>query len=101
MARYKTKLRPKPKRSLIPIWLALAGLFLILGAGWALFGNNSQPKATVEVKGAPSLKVEKSSIDHGNVNLGQQISDVITVTNIGDQPLRFTQAPYLEVKEGC
>ena len=32
MARYNTKLKPKqkPKRNLLPLWLALAGLGLIL-----------------------------------------------------------------------
>jgi cell division septal protein FtsQ len=94
-------LKPKPKKSLMPLWLALAGLGLVLIAGWAMWSNSNQPKATIEVQGAPSLKVEKDTIDHGNVKLGSTIVDVVRVTNVGDQPLRFAEAPYIEVKEGC
>lgn len=102
MPRY-SKLKPKsrPKRSLGPLWLALGGLVLVLVAGWAILNGNPQPKADIEVKGAPRLKVEKDVIDHGDLKLGTPIKDAVRVTNVGDQPLRFTAAPYLEVKQGC
>lgn len=103
MARYKTKLTPKtkPRRSLLPLWLSLAGLVLLLIAGWAIGKSNSQASANIEVKGAPRLKVENDVIDHGNVKLGNPIRDDIRVTNVGDQPLRFSEPPYVEVREGC
>lgn len=103
MARFKTKLKPKtkPKRSLLPLWLSLAGLVLLVIAGWAIARGNSQGKAEIEVKGAPSLKVDKEFIDHGQVKLGDHIRDDIRVTNVGDKLLRFTEAPYIEVLEGC
>ena len=103
MPRYSTKLNPKqkPKKSLLPFWLALAGLGLVLIAGWAIWGSNAQGNANVEVKGEPRLKVEKDAIDRGDIKLGTPIRDDIRVTNVGDQPLRFTEAPYIEVKEGC
>jgi len=103
MPKYRAKLKPKPKpqRSLLPLWLVLGGLGLLLVAGWAILNGNAQPKADIEVKGAPRLKVEKDIIDLGNLKLGNQIRDDIHVTNIGDLPLRFAEAPYIEVKEGC
>ena len=103
MPRYSSKLKPKqkPKTSLLPLWLALAGLGLVLIAGWAILNSSAQAKANVEVKGAPRLKVEKDTIDRGDIKLGTPIRDDIRVTNIGDQPLRFTEAPYIEVLEGC
>jgi hypothetical protein len=101
MSRYKTRIKPEPKRSLLPLWLALAGLGLLILAGWAISASSNQPKANIEVNGAPRLKVENDTIDHGNVRLGTQIRDDVTVTNIGDQPLSFAKVPYLEVKEGC
>jgi hypothetical protein len=103
MARYSTKLKPKGEtpKSLLPLWLALIGLGLVLFAGWALLGNKTTSTASVEVKGEPRLKVEKELVDHGDVKLGIPISDAVRVTNVGDQPLLFTEAPYLEVKEGC
>jgi hypothetical protein len=91
----------KPKRSLLPLWLSLAGLVLVLIAGWALWSSNAQTKANVEVKGAPRLKVDQEKIDHGDLKLGNQVHDAIRVTNIGDRPLLFSEAPYIEVKEGC
>ncbi len=101
MPRYSTKLKPKPKKSLLPLWLALAGLALVGFAGWALLSNNAQSSASIEVKGAPRLKVEKDTIDHGQVKLGTPVSDAVRITNVGDQPLQFTETPYIEVKEGC
>lgn len=103
MARYSTKLKPKqkPKKSLLPLWLSLAGLALVLIAGWSFWSSNAQTKANVEVKGAPRLKVEKDKIDHGEIKLGSPIRDDVRVTNVGDQTLRFTEAPYVEALEGC
>jgi hypothetical protein len=104
MTKNNPKLKPKSrkKRSLVPLWLALGGLALVLLAGWAILnGNPPQPKAVVVVKGAPRLQVEKDVIDHGDLKLGNPIKDEVRVTNIGDQPLRFSAAPYIEVKEGC
>lgn len=103
MARYSTKIKQKqkPKPSLMPIWLSLIGVALILFAGWAIWSSNAQSKATIEVKGAPRLKVDKEKIDHGDLKLGNPVKDEIRVTNVGDQPLSFAQAPYVEVKEGC
>lgn len=103
MPRYSTKLKPKakPKRTLLPLWLSLAGLVLVAIAIWAMTNSSGQTKANIEVKGQPRLKVEQDVIDRGNIKLGTPIRDNIRVTNIGDQPLRFAEAPYVEVKEGC
>jgi len=102
MSRYSSKLKPKakPKRNLMPLWLALAGLGLILVAVWAILGS-AQPKTNIEVKGASRLKVETDKIDRGDVKLGTPVRDDIRVTNVGDQPLRFVEAPFIQVKEGC
>jgi hypothetical protein len=102
MARYSTKMnqKSKPKQSLLPLWLVLAGIGLFLFAAWAI-SNSTPTKASVEVKGAARLKVEKDKINHGDVKLGTPIRDSVRVTNVGDQPLQFTSAPYIEVKEGC
>jgi hypothetical protein len=106
MPKYSSRLKPKPKRSRLPIWLALAaGLGLLLLGGWSIWNNNNAQtqanQANIQVKGAPRLKVEQDVIDHGDLKLGNQVRDDVRVTNIGDQPLRFTQAPIVEVKEGC
>ena len=103
MPRYSTKLKPKqkPKKSLLPLWLALAGLGLVLFAGWAVWSSSAQTKANIEVKGAPALQVDKEKVDFGNVTLGQTVEVKFEVANAGDQPLWFKETPYVEVVEGC
>jgi len=79
----------------------LSGLALILIAVWAIMSSSAQTKANIEVNGEPRLRVDKTVIDHGDVKLGTLIRDDIRVTNVGDQPLRFAEVPYIEVLEGC
>jgi hypothetical protein len=103
MARYATKRKPKPpaRRSLLPLWLVLAGLALAALAA-AGFWNNTRPgRAGVQAGGGPRLWVEPEVIDHGNVRLNTRVKDAIRVTNAGDRPLIFTEAPYVQVLEGC
>jgi hypothetical protein len=57
--------------------------------------------AAIEVKGSPSLKVDQEKIDLGDVKLGKTVEVTFMLTNVGDQPLRFSKAPYIEVAEGC
>jgi hypothetical protein len=56
---------------------------------------------TPEVTGAPKLKVDKSDVDLGDVQLGQTVEVAFELTNAGDRQLRFTDVPYVEVVEGC
>jgi hypothetical protein len=92
------------KKQRFPIWLLLivvAGVALIVVA---LIGNGGgQAASTVapQVTGTPSLQVDKEKIDFGDVKLGQTVEARFEVTNVGDQPLRFTAKPYIEVIEGC
>jgi hypothetical protein len=88
----------------VPWWaigLMVAGAVLV---AMVLIGgnNNSTPANYVpEVKGEPAVKVDKEKVDLGNVKLGQTASVSFDVSNVGDQPLRFNEAPYVEVVEGC
>ena len=95
------KITPKKKQS-IPIRLPLiivAGLVLIVAA--VTSGNNDAPPAAPLVTGAPALQVDKEKVDFGNVTLGQTVEVKFEVANVGDQPLRFKEKPYVEVVEGC
>lgn len=102
---------PKPSRKVVaqkkqraPIWL-----WAIIAAGVALIAfvvidaasRNATPPPAPLVKGGPALQVDKENVDFGNVALGQTVEAKFEVTNVGDQPLRFTQKPYVEVVEGC
>jgi hypothetical protein len=62
---------------------------------------NPTASVPVDVNGAPSIKADKDKVDLGNQKLGSTVDVSFTVSNTGDQPLRFTKQPYIEVKEGC
>jgi hypothetical protein len=82
---------------------------LIVAGGVALLGltvvlalrNSAAPRTTPQAAGAPRLKVDRERVDLGSVRLGQTVAVSFELTNVGDQPLRFTEAPFVEVVEGC
>ncbi len=103
---------PKPSKKVVaqkktrpPIWLwglIAAGVALIaLVVIQAISSNNSTPPPPPLASGGPALQVDKEKIDFGSVALGNTVEAKFEVTNVGDQPLRFTQKPYVEVIEGC
>ncbi len=97
----KKSLRHHKKKQPWPTILLIAGgALLIIGAILA-FNRPSQPKADIEVNGSASLKVDKEKVDLGKVKLGQTVDVKFSLTNVGDQTLRFTKTPYVEVLEGC
>jgi hypothetical protein len=51
--------------------------------------------------GTPSITLDQQKIDFGEVKLDTVLSFAITVTNTGDGVLRFEEAPYIEILEGC
>jgi hypothetical protein len=97
--RYSKK-RQQQKKPWLPITVALAGVVLV---GLAIWGLRGKPASTadIEVTGAPSLKADKEQVDLGDVKLGKTVEVSFQLTNVGDQPLRFSEAPYIEVVEGC
>lgn len=83
--------------------LLVAGLgaILILIAAASLLSREGGKRAAIEVTGEPRLRVDRPAIDLGDVPLGQVVEVAFVLTNVGDQPLRLTEAPYVEVVEGC
>lgn len=102
---------PKPSKKVVaqqkpktPIWLwglIAAGVALIAFVVIQAISNGSNPAVAPLVTGGPALQVDKENVDFGNVTLGQTVEAKFEVANVGDQPLRFTQRPYIEVIEGC
>lgn len=81
----------------------LLGLGLVLLAGLIFFvlRKDAPPEAEIEVTGAPSLKVDQEKIDLGVMKFNQQATASFQLTNVGDQTLRFSEDPFIEVAEGC
>jgi hypothetical protein len=84
----------------LPVLLALGGVLLISLAFLAV-RKNPAPRAAIEVTGAPSLKVDQEIVDLGDMKFNQIAQVSFQLTNVGDQTLRFTQDPYIQVVEGC
>jgi cell division septal protein FtsQ len=103
MSQHKQKkvLRHHKKKQPWPMILLLAGGAILLIGGLFTLIKPAQPKAAIEVTGSPSLKVDKDKLDLGNVKLGQTVDVKFTLTNVGDQTLRFSKTPFVEVVEGC
>ena len=84
----------------LPVLLALGGVLLVSLAFLAL-RKDPAPKAAIEVTGAPSLRVDQENVDLGDMKFNQPAQVSFQLTNVGDQTLRFTKDPYIEIIEGC
>ena len=102
--KYESRRLARKRRRAQRTWLflGLGGAFLV-GLAFLVLrgGQNSQPLAAIEVHGAPSLKADLEQVNLGEVKLGQTVQVSFRLTNVGDQPLRFSEKPYIEVVEGC
>jgi len=83
----------------VPYILVVGGVALLGLTAYLLWGGAS--KVAVEVQGAPALKADKEGVNLGEVKLGQTVEVSFQIANVGDQPLRFAEKPYVEVREGC
>ncbi len=97
---------PTEKKKRRPFWIILASLCLVSIVALLAFGLRQNGFISrisrIEVRGAPAVKVDQEVIDYGEVKNGlASIKTVVQVTNVGDQELIFTDAPHVQVLEGC
>jgi hypothetical protein len=81
-----------------PLAAWVAGALLLAAVVWLSWPRSA---TAPKVQGAPRLMVDRHRVDLGPVKLGSWVEVKYRLTNSGDQPLRLTQAPYVEVMEGC
>lgn len=82
------------------IFFVIGGVIIVLIA--SLLALQNKPVSYIaEVEGKPSLQVDEDKIDLGDVRLGTTVHTSFKIRNVGDQELKFTQVPFVEVKEGC
>ena len=88
---------------LLPLLAILGGTLLLLWGGYTWWGSRQSNSGTVpiEVKDSPSLKSDQEMVDLGDVPLNKTVTVSFQLSNVGDQTLRFTEPPYIEVLEGC
>ncbi|MBI4772030.1 MAG: hypothetical protein HY784_16845 [Chloroflexi bacterium] len=92
---------PPGRRYWWPVALVTGGLLLLGAAALALRGGGGGLQVTPQVSGAPALRADQEKMDLGDVRLGKTVQVQFTLANVGDQPLRFVEKPYVEVVEGC
>ena len=74
--------------------VAIGGVLLIIAAFF--FANRGGDGG-----GTPSIAVDQQKIDYGDVKFNVNKTFAIKVTNTGDGTLRFSEAPYVQILEGC
>lgn len=89
--------RPAPPRW--PLLLMALGV-LVLGA-MAFVAWRSGSQATSTGSGDPSLKADRREVNLGDVRLGETVEVSFELKNTGTGTLRFSEAPWVEVVEGC
>jgi hypothetical protein len=97
----RKKSQPTPSPAVNGLWLAVGGLLIVGLAVFAWWAWSNSPTGETSGQDAPSLKVDREKIDLGNIPLGQFVQASFEVTNTGEQPLRFREAPYIRVAAGC
>ena len=103
-SRYRAR---KENVTFLRVLIALGSLVAVALVGflvWSLAATGtttSDPGATLEATGEPKLKADREVIDLGDIKLGNTTQASFALTNISDQPLKITEAPYIEVLEGC
>ncbi len=88
----------------------IAGVVVVILAAIVLLSRENDspdqrafdPNFEPEVAGAPRLEVlPQDVIDYGAVKLGEVVTTVYTVRNVGDRPLTILGEPRVELVEGC
>ena len=87
----------------MPVILIGGGALLLILAAIFIYTSNqpTTPAVPLEVKGAPALKVDQERIDFGDVKVDTPVTATFNLSNLGDQDLRISEVPKVEVVEGC
>jgi hypothetical protein len=102
MSESKSEKRSKSARLILPLLIVLGGLLLVGLAAFALGGRDSSSSGSLpEGKVGAKLQVDQEKIDFGDIKLGEWVTATFKVTNVGDTPLEFKEAPYISVVAGC
>jgi hypothetical protein len=100
--RPKKKGRSKGPGLIVPLLIVLGGFILVGLAALALGGKESNSSRSIPAgKVGAKLQVDQEKIDFGDVKLGEWVTATFMVTNVGDMPLEFKEAPFISIVAGC
>ena len=96
MSKMSKKKKRQKQRKPFPWPLVVLGGALIVAALF-LFAN----QGSGDGGGTPAITADQQKIDYGDVKYNTNKTFAFKVTNTGTGTLRFKEAPYIEVVEGC
>jgi len=110
----KGKRAPGRKRgSPWPVLMVAGGLLLVaVVIGGSLIFQSGQPTkdtgsgtpslAIADIISSPEAQIDGLKVNFGEMKLGAELATVtLTVANSGDKILNFSQAPYIQLADGC
>lgn len=81
--------------------LGTVGL-VIIGIAVVLLTRSGTPSNyTPEYTGGPRLALEQDFYDYGYLRLNTTVTTDVEISNVGDEPLKISEIPVVEVREGC
>ena len=95
-----SKKRQRQNQRWLPVLIALGGLFACW-TGIPGFTRQTHPRSCRRSLRRTQPEVDKEKVDLGDMKFNQLAQVSFQLTNVGDQTLRFTKDPYIEVVEGC
>lgn len=101
MGQHNKKNNKLSKRKNWPIILLVGGGALLLIGAFFAFVKPFQTNTALGDSGTPRLEVDQELVDFGDVKVDRLVEATFRLTNTGEGTLRFTDAPYIEVLEGC
>ncbi len=100
--RRKTDVKTREQQiPLRPALLIGLGLLLMALAVYFALANRPGGTSTAGEGGSPQLVADQEQIDLGQVKVNQPVTASFELTNQGDQPVRITGEPWIEVVSGC
>jgi hypothetical protein len=93
---------PKRRRTRkVPLGLAIGAAVVLALALYLTPASRMRIASVLDGSGTPVLQVDRNIVDLGDVALGKWAIASFALTNVGDGPLRFAKAPYVEAVAGC
>lgn len=90
--------RNRNLRTAIPV---VAGIIILLAVGYAFFTQASQSSRPVTGVVGPRLQVDRDQIDLGRQRLGNTVSALFNLKNVGDGTLNLNVPRTVTVLQGC
>ena len=98
----RSRRNASPLKRYLPQIAIGVGALVVAAAGLLLVTRKGNPQDYVpEYTGGPRIALDQEVYDYGYVELNTVVTTDVEISNVGDQPLRITDTPQVQVLEGC